>query len=81
MTATVKLDTSNRIVLSREVRRAAGIQRGQRLKVSATPGRLVLEVVPNPGKAVNRGKLGTWAGQVPSTPLEEAVDMARHYER
>ena len=81
VTATVKLDASNRVVLSRDLRRAAGIPRGQRLKVSATPGRLVLEVEPNPGKVVSRGKLKTWIGQVPSTPLEEAVDVVRHYER
>ena len=81
MTVRVKLDASNRIVIPRDLRRAARIARGQRLKVSATPGRLVLEVEPNPGKVVKRGKLKTWTGQVPSTPLEEAVDVARHYER
>jgi hypothetical protein len=81
MTATVKLDASNRVVLSRDLRRAAGIPRGQRLKVSATPGRLVLEVEPNPGRVVKRGKLRLWSGQVPSTPIEEAVDVVRHYER
>ena len=56
MTATVKLDGSNRTVLSRDLRRAAGIPRGQKLKVSATPGRVVLEVEPNPGKIVKRGQ-------------------------
>jgi hypothetical protein len=81
MTATVKLDASNRVVLSRDLRRAAGIPQGQRLKVSATPGRLVLEVEPNPGRVVKRGKLRLWSGQVPSTPIEEAVDVVRHYER
>jgi len=81
MTATVRLDRSNRIVVSRDLRRAAGIPRGQKLKVSATPGRVVLEVEPNPGKVVQRGKLKIWTGQVPSTPIEEAVDVARHYER
>ena len=81
MTATVKLDASNRVVLSRDLRRAAGIPRGQRLKVSATPGRLVLEVQPNPGRVVKRGKLKLWSGQVPATPIEEAVEVVRHYER
>ena len=81
MTATVKLDGSNRIVLSRDLRRAAGIPPGQRLKVSATPGRVVLEVEPNRGKVVRRGKLKLWTGQVPATPIEEAVDVVRHYER
>ena len=81
MTATVRLDASSRIVLSRDLRHAAGILRGQKLKVSAAPGRLVLEVEPNRGKVVKRGKLKTWTGQVPSTPIEEAVDIVRHYER
>ena len=81
MTATVRLDGSNRIVLSRDLRRAAGIPRGQKLKVSATPGRVVLEVEPNPGTVVRRGKLKMWTGQVPATPIEEAVDVVRHYER
>jgi hypothetical protein len=81
MTATVKLDGSNRIVLSRDLRRAAGIPPGQRLQVSATPGRVVLEVAPNRGKVVQRGKLKLWTGQVPTTPIEEAVDVVRHYER
>jgi bifunctional DNA-binding transcriptional regulator/antitoxin component of YhaV-PrlF toxin-antitoxin module len=81
MTVTVKLDASNRFVIPRDVRRAAVIMRGQRLKVSATPGRLVLEVEPNPGRVVKRGKLKLWSGQVPSTPIEEAVDVVRHYER
>ena len=81
MIATVKLDRSNRIVLSRDLRRAAGIPRGQKLRVSATPGRVVLEVEPNAGKVVKRGKLKVWTGQVPSTPIEEAVEVVRHYER
>jgi len=79
--ATVKLDASNRIVLSRDLRCAAGIPRWQRLRVFATPERVILEVEPNPGKVVRRGKLKTWTGQVPATPIEEAVDVVRHYER
>jgi bifunctional DNA-binding transcriptional regulator/antitoxin component of YhaV-PrlF toxin-antitoxin module len=78
MTATIKLDASSRIVLSRDLRRAAGIPPGQKLRVSATPGRIILE---NPGKVVKRGKLKVWTGQVPSTPLEDAVEQVRHYER
>jgi bifunctional DNA-binding transcriptional regulator/antitoxin component of YhaV-PrlF toxin-antitoxin module len=81
MTATIKLDASNRIVLPRDLRRAAGIPAGQKLKVSATPGRIVLEVEPNAGKIVKRGKLKLWAGPVPATPLEETVEQVRHYER
>jgi bifunctional DNA-binding transcriptional regulator/antitoxin component of YhaV-PrlF toxin-antitoxin module len=82
MTATIQLDPSNRIVLSRELRRAAGIARGQKLKVSAMPGRIILEREANQhGKVVKRGRLKLWTGAVPSLPLAEAVEQARHYER
>jgi hypothetical protein len=82
MNAIVQLDASNRIVLSRELRRAAGIPRKQRLKASATPGRIVLEIAANSsGQVVRRGKLKVWTGAVPSTPIAEAVDASRHYER
>jgi bifunctional DNA-binding transcriptional regulator/antitoxin component of YhaV-PrlF toxin-antitoxin module len=82
MTATVHLDASNRIVLPRDLRQAAGIPKGQRLKASATPGRIVLEVEPNlAGRVVKRGKIKVWTGKVPTTPLEEAVEQVRHYER
>lgn len=82
MTKTTRLDRSNRIVLSRDLRRAAGIATGQKLKISAGPGRIVLELEANPsGKVVKRGKLKVWTGEVPNTPLEEAVEQARRYER
>lgn len=82
MTTIVRLDRSNRIVLPRDLRRAAGVPRGQRLKASATPGRIVLEVEPSArGKVIKRGRLKLWTGDVPATPLAEAVDASRHYER
>ena len=82
MKSTVQLDASNRIVLSQELRRAAGIPRLQKLIVSATPGRIILEMEPNSsGRVVRRGKLKVWTGPVPPTPLEEAVEQARHYTR
>lgn len=78
----VQLDGSNRIVLPLDLRRAAGVPRGQKLKASATPGRIVLEMEPAAqGKVIKRGKLKLWTGNVPSTPLAEAVESARHYER
>lgn len=82
MTTIVQLDASNRIVLPRDLRRAAGVPRGQKLKASATPGRIVLEIeaVAN-GKVVKRGKLKLWSGEVPDMPLSEAVEATRHYER
>jgi bifunctional DNA-binding transcriptional regulator/antitoxin component of YhaV-PrlF toxin-antitoxin module len=66
MKAIVELDASNRIVLSRELRRATGIPRRQKVIVSATPGRIVLEMEANA------------SGQI---VLEEAVDQSRHYSR
>ena len=80
MKTTVKLDASNRIVLSREMRRAAGIARSQKLIVSATPGRIVLEVQANAsGRVIRRGKLKLWTGTVPATPIDEAIDQSRHH--
>jgi hypothetical protein len=82
MQTTIELDASNRIVLSRELRRAAGIPRKQRLMVSATPGRIVLEMEANTsGRVIKRGKLKVWTGAVPATPIEEAVEQSRHYTR
>jgi hypothetical protein len=52
------------------------------LKASATPGRIVLEMEPTAdGKVVKRGKLKLWTGAVPATPLADAVEAARNYER
>ena len=82
MKTTIALDASNRIVLSRELRRAAGIPRNQKLEAYATPGRIVLEMAANPsGHIVKRGKLKVWTGAVPATPIEEAVEQSRHYTR
>ncbi|MCC5788803.1 MAG: AbrB/MazE/SpoVT family DNA-binding domain-containing protein [Opitutales bacterium] len=82
MKSTIALDSSNRIVLSREIREAAGIPRKQKLMVSATPGRIILEIEPNQtGEVVQRGKLKVWTGEVPETALSDAVNHARHYTR
>jgi hypothetical protein len=82
MEFSVRLDASNRIVLRRDVRRAAGIAAGQKLRVSAVPGRIVLEVEADPrGKIAKRGRLKVWTGNVPGTPLAAAVEQARRYER
>ena len=82
MTTTIRLDGSNRIVLPRDLRQAAGITPGQTLKVSALPGRIVLEAkASSVGKIVRRGKLKVWSGKVPRTPLAESVAAARRYQR
>jgi hypothetical protein len=50
--------------------------------VSASPGRIVLEVQPESvGRVVKRGKLKVWTGKVPEIPLEDAVEESRHYSR
>ncbi len=82
METTLELDASNRIVLTKAMRQAAGIPPGEKLKVSATPGRIVLEAASqSAGKIVRRGKLKLWTGQVSTTPIEEAVEAVRHYTR
>jgi hypothetical protein len=79
MKTTVELDASNRIVLSRELRQAAGIPRRQKLIALATPGRIVLEIESNArGRVIKRGKLKLWTGAVPSTSIAEAVEQSRH---
>ena len=78
----VQLDSSNRIILSKDLRRAAGFGPRQKLKASAGPGRIVLEAESNSsGKVVNRGKLKVWTGSVPNLPLADAVEHSRRYER
>ena len=82
MKTTIALDASNRIVLSRELRQAAGIPRKQKLVAHATPGHIVLEMAANvSGRVVKRGKLKVWTGAVPATSIEEAVEQSRHYSR
>lgn len=82
MNTTVEPDKHNRIVLTRDIRKAAGIASGETLKLSASPGRIVLEVRPeSSGRIVKKGGLKIWTGKVPPVPLEEAVDAARHYSR
>ena len=69
-------------MLTRELRRAAGIPRRQKLLVSATPGRIVLEMEANTsGRVIKRGTLKVWTGDVPTTPIAEAVEQTRHYTR
>ena len=82
MKATVQIDHSNRIILSKDLRRAAGFGRREKLKASAGPGRIVLELEPTTrGKVVKRGKLKVWTGAVPTLPIDEAVERTRRYER
>lgn len=82
MNTIVEPDKHNRIVLTRDIRRAAGIAEGEQLKLTASPGRIVLEVrAESSGKIIRKGGLKVWTGKVPPLPLEEAVQKARHYTR
>ena len=82
MNAIIEPDKQNRIVLTREIREAAGIAPGESLKLSVSPGRVVLEVRPESrGKIIKKAGIKMWTGKVPPIPVEEAVDKARHYFR
>ena len=82
MNTIVAPDKHNRIVLTRDIRRAAGIEPGEPMELSVSPGRIVLEVKPTTrGRIVKKAGLKVWTGKVPSTPVEEAVEKARHYTR
>jgi hypothetical protein len=82
MNAIVEPDKHNRIVLTRDIRRAAGIAAGEPLKLTASPGRIVLEVkAESTGRIIRKGGLKVWTGKVPPVPLEEAVQKARDYSR
>jgi hypothetical protein len=82
MNTIIEPDKQNRIVLTREIRTAAGFQPGEPLQLIVSPGRVVLESRPQKqGKLVRKGKLLVWTGEVPPVPLEEAVRKARHYQR
>lgn len=82
MNATVSPDKHNRIVLTRDIRKAAGIEPGEQMTLSVSPGRIVLEVKPRTrGKVIKKAGLKVWTGKVPSIPVEEAVEQARNYSR
>ena len=81
MKFTVTPDSTNRIVLTKEMRRAAGIRRGQKLEVSITPGVIILSAPVVKAKLKRKGKLTVIDGEVPDIGIAEAVDMVRHYVR
>jgi hypothetical protein len=82
MNTIIEPDKQNRIVLTRDIRKAAGIEPGESLQLTASPGRIVLEVQPeSSGKIIKKAGIKMWTGKVPSTPIEEAVEKTRHYFR
>lgn len=82
MNMVIEPDKQNRIVLTRDIRKAAGIAAGEPMQLTVSPGRIVLEVKPeSSGKIIRKGGLKVWTGKVPPIPLEEAVEKSRHYIR
>jgi hypothetical protein len=81
MNATTTLDSANRVVITREMRKAAGIISGQKLHVQASPGFLILSVPTVPATIVRKGKLKVIDAPLPDFDLSEAVDRARRYTR
>jgi len=82
MNSIIEPDKYNRIVLTRDVREAAGISSGDTLKLIATPGRIVLEIEPQSrGRIIRRGKIKMWTGNVPPLPIAEVVQKVRRYQR
>jgi len=82
MNMVIEPDKHNRIVLTRDIRKAAGIASGEPMNLTVSPGRIVLEVKPEAaGKIIKKGGLKVWTGKVPPIPLEEAVEKSRNYLR
>lgn len=81
MNATTTLDSTHRVVITREMRKAAGIKPGQKLHVQASPGFLILSLPNVPAKIVTKGKLKVIDAPLPDFDVAEAVDRARRYTR
>ena len=82
MNTLIEPDKHNRIVLTRDIRKAAGLEPGEPMNLSVSPGRIVLEVrSESRGKIIKKAGLKVWTGKVPSTPVEVAVEKSRHYSR
>lgn len=82
MNMVIEPDKQNRIVLTRDIRKAAGMASGEPMKLTVSPGRIVLEVrSESSGKIIKKAGIKMWTGKVPATPVEEAVEKTRHYFR
>ena len=81
MKFTVTPDATHRIVLTKQMRQAAGIRPGEKLEVSITPGVIILSAPSVKAKLTKKGKLTVIDGAVPDIGIAEAVNMARHYVR
>ena len=75
-------DSTHRILLTREIRHALHLKRGQSLEVSITPGAVLLTPVPaKSGKLIRKHGLKVYRGKIPNIDVEEAIGQARDYTR
>jgi hypothetical protein len=81
MNMEVRLDKTQRLVLTKAIRQAAGIKPGQKLSVQASPGMILISTPHAPAKLVKRGKLKVIDAPKPKFSVEQAVNKARHYTR
>ena len=82
MKTVTHLDKTQRIVLTKAMREAAGIAAGENLLVTAYPGLILIAPATRAkGKVTRKGKLKVFDGEVPDVDVAEAVNAARHYTR
>jgi len=75
-------DNMHRIVITRDMRREAGIGPREKLEVTVSPGMILISPAAlSKGKVVKRGKLKVFTGDVPDVDLAEAVNHTRRYTR
>jgi hypothetical protein len=77
MKTAVKLDSTNRIVLTKAIRETAGISEGATLTLSAMPGVIIIGAEPKRAKIVKKGKIKVLYGKRPGAPVEKDVNDSR----
>lgn len=81
MKLTTKLDKTNRVVITKQMRDALGAKPGQTLVIEASNGMIIITARHVPARVVKRGKLKVIDCQLPDVGVAEAVAAARHYYR
>lgn len=82
MKAVVTSDSTQQIVLTKDLCAAAGIATGQRLQVTASPGFIFIAPVSNGSSQITQaGQSKVFTGDIPDVDLAEAVAAARDYTR
>jgi bifunctional DNA-binding transcriptional regulator/antitoxin component of YhaV-PrlF toxin-antitoxin module len=82
MKTVTQLDKTQRLVLTKAMRDAAGISNGEKLLVTAMPGQILISPARRAtGRIVRKGKAKVFTGDIPDVDVAEAVNAARHYTR